>query len=421
MRSAVSRCLWGLPLLLLGVAGPVDADWPQFRGPTGEGHAAGNLPLTWSAAENVAWKTPVEGLSWSSPVVHEGRIYLTTAVEQAGDAVSLQALALDAATGKELWQQEVFQQQGKVQIHQKNSHASPTPVVEGDRLYVHFGPHGTACVSAVDGKPLWKTKLDYKPTHGTGGSPALFGDRLIICCDGSDVQYVVALDSASGDELWRTPRDTSPGKGFSFSTPLKIEVSGRVQAICPGSSAVFAYDPHNGQEIWRVRYGDGYSVVPRPVYSNGLVYVCTGYNRPRLLAIDPSGRGDVTDSHVKWEADRGIPHNPSPVAVGDAIYCVSDKGIAVCLDALTGEERWQQRLGGNFSASPLATEDRIYFQDENGTAYVVAAEPEYRLLAENAWAPGQRTYASYAVDGSDLLLRSESELLRVKGAPKPVN
>lgn len=413
MPAVAFRCI--SPALLLLLAAASRGDWPEFRGPTGEGLTkASDLPLEWSDSRNVAWNVPIEGLSWSSPVAGEGRIYLTTAVEREGDRVSLRALALDAASGKLLWQEEVFEQQGKVQIHQKNSHASPTPVLDGDRLYVHFGPHGTACVSATDGRTIWKTQLDYKPTHGTGGSPASFEDRLIICCDGSDQQYVVALDKRTGEQLWRTPRATKPSKGFSFSTPLVISVAGRAAAVCPGSDAVFAYDPQDGSEIWRVRYEDGYSVVPRPLYANGLVYVCTGYNRPKLLAIDPRGTGDVTETHVKWQADRGIPHNPSPVAVGDAIYCVSDKGIAVCLDGLTGAERWQERLSGNFSASPLATPERVYFQDENGVNYVVAAAPEFQLLATNVWAKGERTYASYAVDGSALLLRSESQLLRVE-------
>jgi outer membrane protein assembly factor BamB len=298
-------------------------------------------------------------------------------------------------------------------MHGKNSHASPSPVVDGDRVYVHFGPHLTACLKTADGSTLWSTELAYSPQHGTGGSPAIHDGMVIICCDGRDVQYVVGLDKLTGEERWRTPRDTQPSKGFSFCTPLVIEAGGRTQAICPASDAVFALDPATGAEIWRCRYKDGYSVVPRPVFANGLVYVCTGYNRPKLLAIDPTGSGDVTETHLKWEYDRSVPHNPSIVAVGTELFFVSDKGVATCLDALTGKEHWQERLGGNFSASALAAEGRVYFQDEAGICYVVKASPQYELLATNTWAPGSRTYASFAVTGQSLLARSEDKLVRI--------
>jgi outer membrane protein assembly factor BamB len=415
MSKSFSRVFWlGLvcgPLAAAAVRG----DWPEFRGPTGQGSSdVRGLPLTWSDTDNVAWKVPIDGLGWSSPVVVGGRIYLTTAIERAKQEFSLGAACFDASTGARLWQVEVFPQSGDVEMHKKNSHASPTPVVEGDRLYVHFGPHGTACLATADGATIWKTKLDYHPQHGNGGSPALCDDLLILCCDGTDQQFVTALDKQTGEPRWRTDRNLQPSKGFSFCTPLVIEVNGRKQAICPGTGAVSAFDPATGKELWRVMYGDGYSVIPRPLYAHGLVYVCTGYNRPRLLAIDPTGDGDVTSTHVRWETDRGAPHTPSPVIVGNEIYFVSDKGIAMCMDALTGEERWQQRIGGNFSASVLAADGRVYLQDENGVAYVVAASPEYQLLATNAWSPEKRTYASYAVEGKALIVRNEAELLRLE-------
>lgn len=390
-------------------------DWPQFRGPHGQGVAdATGLPLEWDAQRNVVWQVPVTGLAWSSPVVVGERIYLTSAVDAGGGDHDLVAECRQLRDGSLVWRQTLKRQTGAVEMHGKNSHASPSPVVDGDRVYVHFGPHLTACLLSSDGSVQWSQELAYSPQHGTGGSPALFEDLVIVCCDGRDVQYVVALDKLTGTERWRTPRDTTPSKGFSFCTPLVIEAGGRVQAICPGSDAVFAYDPASGREIWRCRYLDGYSVVPRPVYANGLVYVCTGYNRPKLLAIDPTGSGDVTTTHLRWEYDRSVPHNPSIVAVGRELYFVSDKGVATCLDGLTGEERWQERLGGNFSASALAAGGRVYFQDESGVCYVIKAAPEYELLATNTWAPGRRTYASFAVAGKSLLARSEDQLVRIE-------
>ncbi|MCA9054369.1 MAG: PQQ-like beta-propeller repeat protein [Planctomycetaceae bacterium] len=410
---------------LARIAGPIAlclaldaraADWPQFRGPTGQGQVAEtSIPLTWDEQQGIAWRAPVEGLGWSSPVVVADRIYLTSAVPQGDEAQLLVAECRALKDGSIVWRRELQQQTGEVEMHKKNSHASPSPVVDGDRVYVHFGPHLTACLKISDGSTVWAKRLDYSPQHGTGGSPEVFEDLLILCCDGRDVQYVVGLDTLSGNERWRTSRETSPSKGFSFSTPLIIEAGGRTQAICPGSEAVFAYDPRTGQEIWRCNYGDGYSVVPRPVYANGLVYICTGYNRPKLLAIDPTGVGDVSATHLKWEYDRSVPHNPSIAAVGDAVYFVSDKGVATCLDAVTGEERWQERLGGNFSASPIATEDRVYFQDEAGVCHVVKAAAVYELLATNNWAPGRRTYASFAVVDHGLLARSEDAIVLITG------
>ena len=203
--------------LLVGVAQPASPEWTEFRGPRGDGHGPATLPVRWSDTENVVWKTPVEGLGWSSPVVARGRVYLTTATD-AGDDRSLRLVCLDAATGATRWDKEIVKATGTPRIHKKNSHASPTPIVDGERIHVHFGPHGTACTT-LDGDIVWQRRLEYEPTHGSGGSPALAGDTLVICCDGSDVQYVVGLDAASGDVRWKKDRETTPMKGFSFATP----------------------------------------------------------------------------------------------------------------------------------------------------------------------------------------------------------
>jgi outer membrane protein assembly factor BamB len=281
-------------------------------------------------------------------------------------------------------------------------------------VYVHFGPHGTACLS-TDGEVIWKNEeLKYGPRHGTGASPAIAGDILVIPCDGWDTQYVVGLEKATGDIRWKVERNANAVKGFSFCTPLVIEVNGRTLAVSPGSSAVVAYDPATGDEVWRARYGEGYSVVPRPVYAGGLVYVCTGYGRPLLLAIDPTGTGDVTDTHIKWQTDEAAPNNPSVLVVGERLYMVSDGGVASCLNAQTGEKVWRERLGGNFSASPLYVDGRIYFQDEDGTSIVVQAGPEFVELARSTWGDGGRTFASYAVADGALFLRSETHVYRVE-------
>jgi len=405
-----------LPSFILPSA--AHADWLEFRGPGGNGNVADTaLPVKWSETENVKWKQDLPGLAWSSPVVKGDNVYLTTAVETTGDdkkpAQSLRVVCLDRASGKVQWNKEVFDQVGKVAMHKKNSHASPTPLIEGDRIYVHFGSNGTAAIS-LDGDVLWTTKLTYSPQHGTGGSPAVAGEHLIICCDGRDVQYVVGLNKNTGETVWKTDRDTKPKKGFSFGTPLIIEVAGKQQAVCPASEAVFAYDCKTGDQIWRVDYPGGYSVTPKPIYGHGLVYVGTSFDRPRLLAIDPTGTGDITETHVKWNLDRSMPHTPSPLIVGQHLYVVSDRGVASCLDAVSGELHWQERIEGKYSASPMHANGFVYFLDEYGTTVVVKESETFEEVSRNTVGDGERTYATYAVDGNAILLRSESALYRIE-------
>ncbi len=397
----------GLLIVFLCAADQASAaDWPQFRGATGQGHAEGaNLPLTWSETENIAWKVPIEGLGWSSPVIADGQLWLTTAVD---DGKSLRAICLDPESGQSIHNVEVFQLEDPGAIHRKNSHASPTPLIEAGRVYVHFGAHGTACLS-TEGKVVWKTQeLKYAHRHGPAGSPVLYEDLLILSCDGTDVAFVVALDKHTGEIRWKTPRDGP----MAYSTPLVIRAGGRDQLVSTGGDQVVSYEPLTGKEIWRSRY-DGFSGVPRPVFGHGLVFICSGYNTPQLFAIRPDGTGDVTDTHVAWSIKaEGAPLNPSPLLLGDELYLVNDNGIATCLDALTGKRRWQNRLGGNYSASPLSADGRIYFLDENGKTTVISPGREFRVLATNHL--DGRTLASLAVWKQSLYLRTDTHLYRIE-------
>jgi outer membrane protein assembly factor BamB len=350
--------------------------------------------------------------------VVEGRVYLTTSTPEPNSAhadQSLEALCLDADTGKILWKTEVFRQDGASSppIHGKNSHASPTPICAGGRLYVHFGHQGTACLD-LKGRVLWRnSSLAYQPVHGNGGSPILIENALVLSCDGANKRFIAALDRNTGKVLWTTQRAGDADRKFSFSTPLALTVQGGVQVVSPGSDSVNAYDPATGREIWRVRY-DGYSVIPRPVFAHGLVFVCTGFTAPSLLAIRPTGQGDITDSHVAWTARKGVPHTPSPLLVGDELYLVSDGGVASCLDARTGQVHWQERIGGNYSASPIYADGRIYFQSEDGVGVVVRAAKQFELLARNPL--GERTLASYAAVGRVLFIRTAKHLYRIEEA-----
>ena len=385
------------------------ADWPQFRGPDGQGHSSErDLPLEWNEDQNIVWKVPIPGLGWSSPVIQGERIWLTTAL---GKGHSLRAVSLDRKDGRVLSEVEVFLKNDPGRIHSKNSHASPTPILEGDRVYVHFGAYGTACLSS-DGQILWRTQLKYEHAHGPGGSPTLFGDLLIVSCDGTDVQYVVALDKQTGQIRWKQSR----GKGrMAFSTPLVIQEQGVDQVVSTGGDRVVSYDPLTGKEIWWFPY-DGFSLVPRPVYGLGLVYVCSGFNSPVLYALRPNGRGNLAGSHLAWSLSKGVPFNPSPVLVGEELYIVSDNGVASCLDARTGKILWKERLGGNFSASPLAAPERIYFLNEEGETTVVAPGKAFKKLATNSIEG--RTQASLAASNNAIYLRSARFLYRIEETPE---
>jgi outer membrane protein assembly factor BamB len=395
-----------IAFLLLFISTPVLAgDWPQFRGPTGQGSSdEQGLPMSWSEARNVRWKVPIPGRGWSSPVIQGERIWLTTATDE---GKSLRAISIDRNTGAILLNVEVFRLKSLGQINSKNSYASPTPVLDGEHVYVHFGAHGTACLKQ-SGEIVWKTRLEYdNGQHGAGGSPVLYENLLIVSCDGQDVQYVVALDKLTGKVRWKKSRE-----GYqAYTTPLIVPLASGDQVISPGAFRAIAYDPRTGKELWQVKYGEGFSNVPRPVYGDGLVFICTGFQQPSLIAVRLDGRGDVTRSHINWTLKRGAPLTPSPLLVGAELYLISDNGIASCVDAKTGTPHWQVRLGGNHSASPIYADGRIYFLSEEGETAVIAPGKQFKPLAQNQL-DGQ-TLASMAVSNGSIFVRSLTHLYRL--------
>jgi outer membrane protein assembly factor BamB len=406
-----ATCSLALVLATALSAAPARAsDWPQFRGPTGDGQYVGPpIPTEWGPDTNVVWKTPIPGRGWSSPIIWQGRVYLTTAVEQ-GRGYSLQAVAIECQSGKVLWHREVFvEDSSKAPMpHAKNTHASPTPATDGRRLYVHFGHLGTAALD-FDGKVLWKNEtLAYVPVHGNGGSPIVVGDKLIFSCDGTDVQVVVALDTATGKVAWKTPRNANPSKAFSFATPHLITVDAQEQVVSPGSNMVAAYDPATGRELWRVNY-NGYSLIQRPVSGHGLIFVQTGFDNPILHAVKP-GAGDLTDSNIVWTYRRNVPHTASYVLAGDELFMISDKGIATCLDAKTGKVHWSERVPGGYSASPIHHDGKIWLTNEDGGGTVLQAGKTFKVLAKNDLK--EKTLASFAAADGALFVRTERHLYR---------
>ncbi|MEO8495782.1 MAG: PQQ-binding-like beta-propeller repeat protein [Planctomycetota bacterium] len=413
------------------------ADWPQWRGPDGEGHAvAKNLPVTWSETQNVAWKTPLPGRGWSSPVIEGNEIWLTTAVESplseegkkqllagnTGDQalnlsgrLSMRAVCIDRATGQLLHDVEVLVEEHPDPVHSLNSFASPSPVIENGRLYCHFGTNGTACLDTKTQKIVWTNReLRLKHENGPGSSPILWGDLLIFHCDGSDVQYIVALRKQTGEVAWKTNRSGTLNENSqlkkAYGTPLVIDVAGRPQLISPGADWLYGYDPATGSELWKLSYGVlGFSIVPRPVQGNGLVYFSTSFMQPELLAVRVNGE---SGAEIEWRYKKQAPQMPSPLLVGSELYIVSDKGIATCLNAATGDPLWSERLGGNFSSSPLLADGRIYVSNREGMTYVLAPGSTYDLLASNQL-DGSIMATPAALDNA-LFIRTDQALYRIE-------
>lgn len=401
--------------LLLQTTLGAGENWPEFRGPTGQGHSdATGLPLTWSETQNVRWKTEIPGKGWSSPVIWNDQIWMTTANE---DGTERSAVCVHRDTGKILHHVKVFQTEAVASQHDLNSHASPSPVIEDGRVYVHFGTYGTACLDTQTGKILWqRNDLNLEHQVGPGSSPVLWEHLLIVHCDGTDAQYVIAMDKNTGQTAWKTPR-TADLTGLAddthkaSSTPVRVGVGDRTQLLSIGAHAVMGYEPRTGREVWKAGF-KGYSNVSRPVSDGEIAVVSTGYDLPQLVAFKLGGEGDVTESHKLWTYKGRVPAMPSPLLVDGRVYLMHDAGIATCLDAKTGEEIWKARVGGEYSASPIHAEGRIYFFSQEGKATVIAAGGAFKVLAENTLDEG--FMACPAVAGRALFLRTKTHLYRIE-------
>ncbi len=432
----VGTILFALFAFVAGLAQA--AEWPQWRGPGGQGHASTRgLPLEWGETRNVTWKTAVPGRGWSSPVVEGDQIWMTSAIESeiseaekerrlrgntnsqplnVSGPVSLRAACVERSSGKLIHDFEVVRAAEPEPIHTLNSYASPSPVIEDGRLYCHYGANGTACVDTRTAKVVWtNTETEIRHENGAGSTPVLWGDHLIFHCDGSDKQYIIALDKRTGKTAWRTKRSgklhDNPQLKKSYGTPLVLEYAGRQELISPASNWLFSYDPATGKELWKLSYEVlGFSVVPRPVTAHGMIYVCTSFMRSEMLAV----RYDGTEpAKIAWRYGRQVPKMSSPIAVGGEIYFVSDRtGILTCLDAKTGENLFSERLGGNYSSSPLAVDGRIYFSSREGVTTVIEPGRRFKRLARNEL-DGILMASPVAIDGA-LYLRTDAALYRIE-------
>ncbi len=420
----------GLILILVLAAGAALGDWPEFRGPTGDGHAdagVAGLPLHWSETNNVKWKTEIPYRGWSTPVVMDGQVWLTTATVDGHDFF---AVCVDAESGKILFNEKVFHADNPESLGNgasMNCYATPSPVIEPGRVYVHFGSFGTACLDTSTGKTLWK-RDDLPCRHYRGPSSSLvsFKNLVILTMDGADLQYHVALDKQTGQTVWKTNRSVAwndadvPGQMAkdgdlrkAHSTPLVVTANGQLLLLSAGAKAAYGYDPQTGHELWKVHYND-WSVAPRPLYDQGLAFFVTGLMKTELWAVKVGGQGDVTDTHLAWKLQTHVGKYASPILVDGLIYTASDESFLTCIEAATGKVVWTDRIGGKCASSPIYADGHLYFFNQQGTTTIIQPGRTYNVLATNTLAGG--FMASPAVSGKALFLRTRTHLYRIEAA-----
>jgi outer membrane protein assembly factor BamB len=425
----------GLGMAVLSPA-PALAEWPQFRGPAGDGvyppredGAPHGFPTEWSETKNVVWKAPVPGKSWSTPVVMGDQVWLTNATE---DGMKMSAVCLDKASGRKIHDLLLFENESPEPLgNAVNCYGSCSPATDAERAYVHFGSYGTAAIDRKTGKVVWQRRdLPCRHFRGPGSSLALHRDTVILTMDGVDVQYLAALDRKTGKTVWKTDRTTDFGdveaggviRGDgdfrkAYTTPGFVTVGGRVQLVSPGAKACYGYDPDSGKELWKITY-DGYSNAASPVFfEDKMAIVNTGFGKAHLLGVRLDGelKGDVTRSHVEWDVFKRIPTLSSPLVVNGKIYVVSEIGIVSCIDAASGKIEQSLPLGGRYSSSAAHADGHLYLLSEEGEAKVVRTGAKMELVATNPLDDG--FMASPAFDGDSLYLRTKSHVYRIGRKP----
>ncbi|MBI4910568.1 MAG: PQQ-binding-like beta-propeller repeat protein [Acidobacteria bacterium] len=419
--------LLAILLTLSSAVVPGAENWPQFRGPDGTGHSdAKGLPLEWSESKNVVWKTPVHDRGWSSPVIYGNQIWLTSSTK---DGRELFVLCIDRETGKILKDWKLFDVAQPQFAHAFNTHASPTPAIENGRVYITFGAPGTAAIDTKTLKVLWQRRdIECNHFRGAGSSPVIFGNLLLMHFDGSDQQFVMALDKRTGKTVWQTKRSIDfqdldkDGKPAAegdlrkaFSTPHVEKINGRWEMISLGAKAAYSYDPLTGKELWRLEERAQHSASTRPVIGHGMIFFPTGFSAGQLYAVRTGGNGLITDTHVAWKVKRGVPNKPSILLVDDLIYMIGDTGIASCIDAKTGDQVWQQRIGGEYSASPVYADGKLWFFSEDGKTIVLKPGRTFQQMGENRLNDG--FLASPAIAGKAFYLRTRTHLYRIEAKP----
>ena len=411
----------GCILLLITVASCVvieaNEQWSQFRGHYGNGIIKStSAPINWSENTNIDWKTPIHDRGWSSPVIWNDQIWMTTATK---DGNKMYAICVNKLSGKIEHDIHVFDVKSPQAITNENTYASPTPVVEEGRVYVHFGTYGTACISTKDGQILWKRRdlnCDHEIGAGPASSPFIYNNFLIFNVDGRDVQYVIALNKETGETAWKTNRsvdfsDVQVNQRKAYGTPFIIPRGNTNQMVSIGAKGVYSYDPENGKELWKAEHR-GWSIAPRPVYGEGLVFTLIDRDRPEMWAINPNGSGDITETHVEWKETKRMPPRASPIIIKGLLFVVDRNGYISCIEAKTGKSIWQKRMKGRFSASPILANNLIYFFNEDTVCTIIKPTRELEIVAENQLSD-DKLMATPAFDENSIYIRTEKNLTRI--------
>lgn len=427
LRSALLSFCITIPLA------PIAADWPDRHGPTLDGRVpmgdADNLPTHWNESENIAWSTKLHDEGHSSPVVAGGKVWLTSATK---DGKRQYVIAVDENNGKIIHDALLFENDeveslgGAVGF---NNYAAPTCALGEDSVFVHFGSYGTAKLDAQTAAVIWQRRdLECRHYRGPGSSPLLVDGRLILTFDGVDQQYTTALDSKTGETLWRTDRTTDYGDldetgqpkregdlRKAYCTPGIAELNGRKQLLSVGSRAMQSYDLETGKELWTIRHGQ-YNAALRPLWlpDQNLVILNTGSRGARLIAVrlDETTTGDVTDTHVVWSRDKGNPRFAKPIYHEGRLYQNTDNGVLACIDAVTGEQIWKGRIKGNYRSSPILAGEHIYFFSEEGRCSILKTGDEFEEVAVSE-VDSMGTTACPAVCNDAIFVRGKSHLFKI--------
>ena len=397
-------------------------NWTHFRGSNLDAISADSqVPVMWNDTTNVIWKTEIRGKGWSSPVVYGNQVWVTTATV---DGKEMSGICVDFKSGKVLFDILLFKQDSIYGKHSINTYATPTPCIEQGFVYLNFGSSGTACVNTSDGKILWK-RNDLKVEHvqGTAASPMLYKDFLIVHYEGTDQQFIVALNKKTGETVWRTDRPKEcydrlePIGKKAYVTPIVVNVAGRDLLISNGSAVCIAYDAQTGKEVWRVVQGED-STIAMPFAEDGIVFFYTSFVSPaegekyaELFAVDPNGKGDVTKSHILWRVKTPILQLLTPLVRDGVIYTVDSRNNLIAIDAKTGTSLYTKRLKDKYNSSPVYAGGRVYFTSVKGETLVLKAGRTLEILAENQL-PGE-IYATPAIANNSLIIRNQSTLYRI--------
>lgn len=402
---------------------PQDAhSWTHFRGSQLNGISTEkSIPLSWNDSTNIAWKTAIAGKGWSSPLVLDEQVWLTTATN---DNKEMRAICLDFSTGKLIHNILLFKPDSLYRIHAVNSYATPTGALEKERAYVHFGRYGTACIDTGTGEILWKrSDMQVEHIQGPGSSLLIYKDKLIVHMEGSDIQYIAALDKNNGKTIWKTDRPKElydrlePIGKKAYTTPIIVNVNGHDLMISNGSAVCIAYDPESGEEVWRIVYGED-STIAMPTESEGIVYFYTSFETnsagehiTKLMAVNPDGQGNIKESNTIWSINTSRLQLLSPLVLDGLIYTVNSDGTMLCLDASDGSTLWSERMKGKFHSSPLYADGHIYFSTTRGYSYVMKAGKELNMVSENRL-EGE-IWATPAITGGAILMRTSKFLYKI--------